>query len=165
MDEPKSSEVTIQTSRGPVKMLLSSKAAKATGQATAKYWGKVLAALATLACAWLASKTDEILAQRDKRDEDTVRLMAANEALREEVIKLRIKDAQHDQTLEWMRRVIRESRPVTPPTAPLPVPVATVAATDVMSPDPAETAAGALLPIDKIDVSEEKLRAYQQSRK
>ena len=123
------------------------RAAKKSGPVAAKYWGKVLAAIATLACAFLASKTDAILAGRDKRDEDIVQLQQAVDGLLE-------KNAEQETEIAVLRTIIEErTRPAGPA-----APVVTAAA-----PQPPR----AKLPktVGDVKVDEDKVRVYQNSRK
>lgn len=124
-------------------------------EATAKYWGKILASVATLACAWLATKTDEILEGRDKRDEDIVRLMAAVDRQAELITQLRIENATTKQTLEWLRRT-RNQPTASTSSGDQPIPVAAAPLAPTHVPDP--------LKVEEVPIDEETLRAYQKSR-
>jgi len=118
--------------------------AKPTVSFAQKYWGKVLASVATLACAFLASKTDAILAGRDKRDEDIVQLQQAVDGLLE-------RNAEQETEIAVLRTIIDErTHPSTHETAP-------AAPMNVKSRPPRD--------IGEIKVDEGKVRVYQDSRK
>lgn len=68
------------TGDGGVKEMASKAAFHATPVMNA--WHKILAALATAACAWLATQTESLSTGRDKRDEDMVQLRMAVEEQR-----------------------------------------------------------------------------------
>jgi len=117
--------------------------AKKSGPVAAKYWGKVLAAIATLACAWLAMKTDEIVSGRSKRDEDIVQLQQTVDILLE-------KNAAQDIELAVLRTIVNERTGK--------VPVTTAMA-------PAEPRTKLPERLDEVKVDPERVRVYQNSRK
>lgn len=114
--------------------------AKKTGPVAAKYWGKILATAAALACAWLSTKTDDILAGRNKRDEDIVQLQQAVDTLLE-------KNAAQDVEIAVLRTILDERTEKHP--------VVTAAAPQPRMPKR----------IDEVKVDPERVKIYQESRK